>query len=484
MRFWCIGLLALCAQAQTLQLTSLVDDQVIQREQDNKAVLRLSGKAASLDGKPVQARVLARGKELKGFGWRDVGTVQNGTWSGAVEGVPMGGPYRVEVKAGGQTQAAQNVLVGDLWILAGQSNMEGVGNLENVQEPNELVHSFDMNDHWLQAREPLHSLPDAVDRVHWRRVANQEPVRFTGEAAGKYRLERKKGAGLGLPFAAAMVRFTGVPVGLVPCAHGGTSMDQWSPALKDQAGDSLYGSTLRRFQEVGGRVRGILWYQGESDASPKAMPEYASKMDRLIAAFREDLHQPELPFYYVQLGRFINTTNLLEWNAVQEAQRLLESRVSKTGMVAAVDTSLDDAIHVGTPDLKRLGTRLAMLACHDEGVAACQSFQRGPRPAGVTLPEPGRLRVKFDQVNGKLTSPGRLSGFSIHGTDNQPVATIYKARIAPDDPTSVELFYSGKLPEGASLRYGFGKDPYCNLHDEMDMAAPAFGPLPLPVPVP
>src|SRR6202023_1447306 len=113
--------------------------------------------------------------------------------------------------------------------------------------------------------------------VHWPLNAERVPERLTGQPLENYVINRKKGSGLGLPFAVEMVARTGIPVGLVPCAHGGTSMDQWSPALKDREGDSLYGSMYRRFVAVGGRVRGVLWYQGESDASAKAAPEFEQK---------------------------------------------------------------------------------------------------------------------------------------------------------------------------------------------------------------
>ena len=157
----------------------------------------------------------------------------------------MGGPYTIEFCSSGATPVViKDMLVGDLWIFAGQSNMEGVGDLE-YSATGSAVHSFDQLDRWLVAQEPLHNLVGAVDRVHWR---GNPPVRLTGPESEAYNKQRKRGAGLVLPFAVEMVKRTGVPVGLVPCAHGGMSMAQWDPALKNKGGDSLYGAMMRRFK--------------------------------------------------------------------------------------------------------------------------------------------------------------------------------------------------------------------------------------------
>jgi len=146
-------------------------------------------------------------------------------------------PYRVEFRVGGKDVAfaLHNILVGDLWVLAGQSNMEGVGDLVDVEPPNELVHNFDMADRWMVAEEPLHTLVSATDRVHWRLNDQKQPERYEGDKLRKFTAERKKGAGMGLPFAVEMVKRTGVPIGLLSCAHGGTSMDQWDPRSKTRA---------------------------------------------------------------------------------------------------------------------------------------------------------------------------------------------------------------------------------------------------------
>ncbi len=486
LRLAVVGALGLLlAQAQEIRVTEgIADHQVFQRGADQTADFKLGGAVVvnkKLIGKDIEARVTAGDRALSNLDWVPIAKIgKQPQWSGAIRGVPMGGPYRVEVRIQGGTPSfsVDNILVGDLWLLAGQSNMEGHGDLIDVQQPDPLVHSFDMADKWLVAEEPLHTMVNAADRVHWRLNENKEPERWTGERLDKFLTDRKKGAGLGLSFAVEMLRRTGIPVGLIPCAHGGTSMDQWSPALKDREGDSLYGSMLRRFHASGGNIKGMLWYQGESDAHPKPAPEFLRKFEEFVKAVRADFNEPNLPFYYVQIGRHVDNKDVAEWNAVQSAQLAAESRLQNAAMVASIDCTLDDGIHVSTRDLKRLARRLADEASRDlfPRINRYGELKRGPRPLSAKY-ENGVVTVTFASVNGRLETVGRISGFSIHGQKGEPVPLIYKSAIDPAAASSVLLYVGGKLPQNATLRYGFGEDPYCNLHDATDQAVPAFGPL-------
>ncbi len=69
-------------------------------------------------------------------------------------------------------------------------------------------------------------------------------------------------------------------------------MDQWNPALRDSGGQSLYGSMYRRVQAVGGQVKGVLWYQGESDGNPAFAGAFLGKFEAFIKAVRWDFKQP------------------------------------------------------------------------------------------------------------------------------------------------------------------------------------------------
>lgn len=461
--------------------TAPAPHRVYQRGHDGKADIPLAD-ALPADAKP---RLLgAGGKPVEGVSAED----------GRLKGVPTGGPYTIEA---GDTKLGP-LFVGDLWVLAGQSNMEGHGDLDGVTPPHPLVQSLGMDDKWVQAEEPLHWLIDSPDPVHSGDPATRE------ERSKQQHANRKKGAGLGLPFARAMVEATDVPIGLVPVAHGGTSMAQWDPKRRDQGGNSLYGSMMRSVTLAGGKVKGVLWYQGEAEANPEKAKEYPETFAAFIQAVRRDLDQPELPFYFVQLSRFVLAgPQPAPWNAVQEAQRLLPRTVPNTAFVPAVDLELDDLIHVGVEGQKRLGQRLANVALHE-------LFRKGgtqPDVESVTRGEGNTLRVRYRGVNTQvaetraeatLGSGGlfritararavtaglrparRIAGFSIRKDDGSEIPLIYDARIDPDSPDTVLLKLNTPPPPGAQLWYGQGLDPYCNLTDALDMAAPVFGPVPL-----
>ena len=115
---------------------------------------------------------------MEGFDWDRVGSVSGDRWTATIEALPVGGPYHVELRAlskDRQTLAStsiQNVLVGDLWVLSGQSNMVGNGRLEDLEPPHELVHNFNPRDEWQVAEEPLHSLAESINEVNWKHASH------------------------------------------------------------------------------------------------------------------------------------------------------------------------------------------------------------------------------------------------------------------------------------------------------------------------
>jgi len=452
--------------------SGLADYQVFQRSEDGAAIVKMEGTATQ--GGTIVATILEGDKPLEGFDKVEVIRSGEGKWRGSLSGVPTGGPYTVRIAlqnpAGEKVSelAFSNVLVGDLWLLAGQSNMQGVGDMVDVEAPSDRVNVFRMRREWDNAKEPIHRLYESPDSVH---LMGQPQL--SKEEADVRAAKEVKGAGLGLPFAKQMVARTGVPLGLVAVAHGGTSMSQWDPNLRDKGEASLYGSLLLSLKAVGGKVAGVLWYQGESDAGDmETANAFPAKFTALIQAIRQDVGNPNLPFYYVQISRFVVDHPAPQaWNAVQEHQRLAEKTIPNTGVVSAIDLALDDLIHIGTPGLKTLGIRLANLAVGQ--------VKRGPRLSRVEK-QPAGLRVVYEEVNDRLLPEKRLSGFSIRDASDVNLPLIYKQEVDPARPNTVLLHLSKEAPKGSQLYYGYGTDPFCNLRDSENMAALAFGPAPAP----
>lgn len=366
-----------------------------------------------------------------------------------------------------------------LWILAGQSNMEGVGLLGGDLEPApEGARVYTHEGHWTEPAEPLHWLLESPDPVHAELMGlAPEDV---AEARRLARETRDRGAGLGIAFAAALRSGTGAEIDLVPCAHGGTSMAQWSPQLRDQGGRSLYGAMLRRvaaaLADPDTELAGVLWYQGESDATAALSPGYGDAMVELVESIRRDLDAPELPFLLVQLGTFAQPhPDAVEldpaWTAVREAQRLLPGRLPRVWTVPAIDLALDDPIHIGTASLRRLGRRLARVVLTGEpGIDLAEVEVQGDL-----------VRVRFSGVVGRLVAAdpaGRVPGFAIVGPEGAPDPRwVYQATLAPDATDTVLLRLAENHPDPVQVSYGAGLVPFCQLIDEADQAVPAFGPV-------
>ena len=354
--------------------------------------------------------------------------------------------------------------------------MEGVGNMSGASKPNPLIRAFSMRREWRIAADPLHILNESPDRCH-NGGSQQSP-----EEGERYRANAAKGAGVGLPFAREMLKRSGAPQALICTAHGGTSMEQWDPALISQGGDSLYGSMFLSVRATGQPVAGVLWYQGESDASPRPAAEYTRRMQELVAATRRDLRQPALPWFIVQIGRVIGPQEeIASWNSIQEQQRLLPDKIRNLETVAAVDLALDDNIHISSKSFPLLAARLASAADY---IAYRNKKEMPPPRLRAVIPggsskgkgvEPGLgVDVVFEHVGKGLQSGGEPRGFTLLDSQGCVWPQLYKVTL---HVTIVRLFLGAKLPEGAQLSYGRGVDPGCNITDSRGHALPVFGPV-------
>lgn len=461
----------------------LLKGQVLQCNRRNEGSATVSG-TCEVDGQ-VEVRLTRRGRVVKGLGWHAAGRAKGGEFSCELRRLPVGGPYRVEFRvrdAAGRSRqtSVDEVFVGDVWFLAGQSNMQGIGWLANAPKPDPLVRCFYMRDEWGLARDPLHFMAEAVDIVHHTLSGRTE--RPSEEQIRRERGAAVTGVGVGVSFGREMVARTGVPQGLVACAHGGTSMAQWSPALKGQGSQSLYGAMLRRFRLLGQPIAGVLWYQGESDA---ACPEgYTERMRELVAATREDFDLPDLPWVVVQIGRVVGGGWVAaSWNDVQEQQRRLSESIPRLDVVPAADLELDDAIHISAKAFTVLARRMASVADwlalgnrRGKGAIRLKSVSTRVIPAKKKEPAVTVVEVKYTNVVGGLSSAGRPVGFCLANTLGEPVSAFYKTILKGDTVVLHTVFPLPSL-EQMSLHYGYGCDPVVNISDGRGMGLPVMGPV-------
>lgn len=371
----------------------------------------------------------------------------------------------------------------DSWILAGQSNMEGVGDLADALEPDARVWAFSSAGQWEMARDPLHNFWESCTPIHQALMRPGLPAEqkdmSDAELAALQRSTRLQGAGLGIAFGKAMADALGHPIGLIPAAHGGTSLQQWDTALKQEGGNSLYGAMLQRIERSRAKIGGLLWYQGESDAYRVEEGEtYGARFSTWVQQFRQDIGKPDLPVIAVQLaGTTLESPNATAWNLVRQAQYALPETVAHTAITSAIDLGMNDIIHIDTPGLIRLGKRLARLALALDGHAG---YTLGPRLSSV---EPiteaygrGALRLRFTGVTGAWQPQGHMGGFTIHTADGarHPVNQVYQARRDHQDPTAIYVRMNLPMEPGNYLGYGEGLFPYCNVVDEADMPLCAF----------
>lgn len=403
---------------------------------------------------------------------------------GILTGIPVGGPYTVRINH----TVFRDIYVGDLWILAGQSNMEGNGILTDqdyAYRDNPNIRAFYMNDQWRPARNPLHHTGRARDRVHTEIY---------------HALDQPKGvgAGPGLAFACRMYSYTHVPQGLIPCAHGGTIQEHWTPDTKESGGDfSLYGAMYRRFQVNGSHVRGIFWYQGCSDGENFRERYYTERCIRLFKSMRADMSGllPEgriLPIVQVQIGRWTDEFNQQGeehdrcWTSIRRQQMGIGEKLPGVDTLASVTYRTDDQIHLSSSCQWNLGEKAAeaMLNLLAPGEAGLAGALPGMKLGRISLnpvpvyPNYTEMQIEIRNAHGKLWAEPRAMGFVLATEPDQPQVwrQPYDA-FTQGNTIHIRFRMSPEELSGYSLYYGYGCNPDCNITDEHKNPVPCFGPL-------
>ena len=331
-----------------------MDWKLFQRDASDVATIPVDFRYTLTAPGRVEARVIdsQSGLPLTGHDWgvhaAALPAAESARASLDVTDVPMGGNYDIQLRllsaAGGvlgQVQL-QELAVGDVYIAIGQSNMSGYsGSLGGATAPLDQVHLFGNDAAWKQATEPMDAGLYQRDRVSYENPAHS----------------------LMLPFARALYEATNVPIAIIPGPLGGTNLyAQWQRnGTTPDWRATLYGATLWRVREqyLGAKPRGILWFQGESDAiSARTTAQYRADLEQLLDQYRTDLAAPDLHLFCAQLGTF-TAANLALWLPVQEAQRQVAANDDKAALITTVDQPLADAIHFNVAGYQAIGRRFA-----------------------------------------------------------------------------------------------------------------------------
>jgi hypothetical protein len=222
----------------------------------------------------------------------------------------------------------------DLFLLAGQSNMAGRGDIEpKDRQPVDGLFSLSAADKWVPAVDPVH-------------------------------FDKPKIAGVGLArsFGRTLIAARpGAQIGLIPAAFGGSLLDEWAP------GGKHYVEALRRvaLARASGRLRGLLWHQGESEGNDETRARtYLDRFAGVVEAFRRDLESPGMPVVVGQLGGFLRTTgvdfptpfaDVVNRQLAQVPVVIPNSAFVPSGGLV----HRGDELHFNAPSLRELGRRYA-----------------------------------------------------------------------------------------------------------------------------
>lgn len=436
----------------------------------------------------------------------------SGRWKVELGPLKAGGPWEMTV-AGKNTVRIHNVLVGEVWVCSGQSNMEmavknsakawgGVINADReVAAANyPLIRLF-------KVQHAVAGKPQSEVQGQWVAASPQTVGEFSA---------------VGYFFGRDLYRALKVPVGLIASSWGGTPAEAWTSDAALEADRELkvladswqqkiaeYPQVLAKYvqkledweksaeeAEAGGRVApsipsipadprshpwraaglwngmiapltpyaiaGTIWYQGESNA--EFAYQYRKVFATMIQDWRRAWDEGDFPFLFVQLASYSQAFAPPDsWAVLREAQDKALS-LPKTGMAVAID--IGDSHDIHPKNKQEVGRRLALAA---EAIADGRKVEySGPTFKSLHV-EKSTLRLQFGHLGGGLVvRGGTLAGFQVAGKDQKFFPA--EAKIVGNDV----VLSSPRVPSPVAARYAWADDPRCNLYNKAGLPAPPF----------
>lgn len=385
-----------------------------------------------------------------------------GRWQLALDPEEAGGPFQLVV-SGKNTVMLSDVLVGEVWVCSGQSNMEwSVGRSNNAKQEIANANYPEIRQVRIPRKTAGVPLEDMEESLEWKEVNPQNVGDFTA---------------VGYFYARELHKELNVPIGLINASWGGTIIETWISKEALQTDKSLR-KAIHFFEQVPAdtirqnttpnryptllfnaminplipyTVKGVIWYQGEGNA--RRAYEYRKSFPMMINDWRKQWGLGDFPFYFVQLASYKasggTSASGSAWAELREAQHQTLS-LSRTGEAVTIDIGDTDDIH---PRNKQdVGKRLAAIALHD-------SYGQDIVYSG---PVYKKLRVKgkqaiihFDYVHSGLAVKASedIIGFEIAGADQRFYPA--EARIAGE----TVVLSSPSVNRPKAVRYAWADDP-------------------------
>jgi sialate O-acetylesterase len=439
------------------------------------------------------------------FHAQSVATTANslGLWEAWLPPEPAGGPFTLTVH-GSSELTRSDLLVGDVWFASGQSNMEmplsGFPPTAHVTNADQEIAQADL------------------PQVRLLRMEHQSSASPVGSISAIWQTctpaTARDFSAVAYFFARAIHQREHVPIGLIDSSWGGTPIDSWisldalsadaslMPAFAARAGFAdkqmhlalIEGAEKRAQEEAVAHhltppshpwhpdpsswvpaglyngmvapftpypIKGFLWYQGETDSAPDRVNLYAKLLPTLIADWRRQWGQGNIPFLFVQISSFDSPSE--NWGLIRDSQRRTLD-VANTGMAVTLDVGQRDNVH--PPDKQTVGARLAFagraLAYGETGL----EFS-GPLYRQATRQE-GALQVWFDHAEGLHSMGNELRGFEVAGVDGRFFPATAKVQ-----GTSV-LVSSADVGEPVQVRYAWQNFTDANLYNGASLPASTF----------
>ncbi len=449
-----------------------------------------------------EGMVLQRDQKIPVWGWADPAeqvkitfndktytTVagKDSTWSVSMKAMKAGGPYTITVSGRTNTIAIKDILMGDVWVCSGQSNMEFTLSGSKALYQTEIANSTNANIRHFYVNRVISFTPlEQVISPGWRSANPKTVLSFSAVAYF---------------FAKAIYEKYQVPIGLIHASWGGTPIQAWmnkeslkefteikksaefmeanyekikaaelekSPTTKPRSFQgfptALFNGMIAPLTAYG--IKGVLWYQGETDT--KRSFEYQKLLPAMIKGWRSQWKQEKLPFIYVQLPNFgsVNTSPTESgWAELREAQAMALS-LPETGMAITLDIGEKGNIHpLNKADV---GKRLALVAQHV--VYKAPIVYSGPLYKEMQI-KGNKIIISFSNLGrGLQTKDGEnLKNFAIAAADQKFVWA--KAKIEGNKI----VVWSDEISLPAAVRYAWADSPEgINLYNKEGLPAAGF----------